>query len=86
MTKLITLSLMIVMSGCAIHDPNDVAGRLGREFAKGEKLMVQCQKNENRCPAYYDFKTKWEAEINNYTTFEAALANHKARVARGYAM
>ena len=48
--------------------------------------MVQCQKNENRCPAYYDFKTKWEAEINNYTTFEAALANHKARVARGYAM
>ena len=86
MSKLIILALFISVAGCAVHDPNDVTGRLSREFAKGEKLMVSCEKNERKCPAYYDFKRQWETEIKHYTTFEAALANHNARVAGGYAM
>ena len=84
MSKLIALSLLLVFSGCAIHDPNDDAGRISREFAKGEKLMVKCEKNKSKCPAYLEFKTQWETEMRHITTFEAALANHKARVARGY--
>lgn len=86
MSKLVLPALLVAIAGCAIHDPNDVTGRLNREFAKGEKLMVNCEKNEKKCPAYYDFKRQWEIEVKNYTTFEAALANHKARVAGGYAM
>ncbi|MEY8120880.1 MULTISPECIES: hypothetical protein [unclassified Falsihalocynthiibacter] len=85
MSKLVIFTLLTIISGCALHDPNDVAGRLSREFAKGEKLMLACEKNEKKCPAYFDFKRKWESEINNYTTFEAALAKHKARAASGYA-
>lgn len=86
MLKLASIPLLLIISGCAIHDPNDVAGRLGREFDKGEKLMDACEKNEHKCPSYYDFKRKWEAEINNYTAFEVALAKHRARIASGYDM
>jgi len=78
------LSLILLVAGCAIHDPNDDAGRLSREFDKGEKLMIACQEDEKKCLKYMKFKRQWEREINYYTTFEAALANHRARVARGY--
>jgi len=75
---------IFLMAGCALHDPNDDAGRLSREFDKGEKLMIACQENARKCPKYNNFKAEWEREMMHYTTFEAALANHKARVARGY--
>ena len=78
------LSLIVLMTGCAIHDPNDVAGRLSREFDEGEKLMIACQENVNKCPKYEAFKAEWEREMKHYITFEAALANHKARVKQGY--
>ncbi|WP_299355832.1 hypothetical protein [uncultured Shimia sp.] len=86
MPKLIVLPFLIVLMGCSVHDPNDGAGRLSREFAKGEKLMIKCQENERKCPAYYEFKAEWEREVRHYTTFEAALAKHKARTAQGYAV
>ena len=78
------LPAIFLMAGCALHDPNDDAGRLSREFDKGEKLMIACQENARKCPKYNNFKAEWEREMMHYTTFETALANHKARVARGY--
>ena len=86
MLKQVLLPVMVFMAGCTFHDPNDVASRLSHEFDKGEKLMNACAKNENRCPAYYEFKRQWEADFANYTTFEAALAKHKARKASGLAV
>ncbi len=84
MLKSSLLVLCVATFGCAIHDPNDAVGRLNREFDKGEKLMIACQGNEQKCPKYEAFKEEWEREIKHYTTFESALANHRARVARGY--
>jgi hypothetical protein len=84
MLKSSLLVLCLATAGCAIHDPNDVVGRVNREFDKGEKLMIACQKNEQKCPKYQAFKEQWEREVNHYTTFESALANHRARVAYGY--
>ena len=79
-----SISLIFLIAGCALHDPNDDAGRLSREFDKGEKLMIACQENARKCTKYNNFKAEWEREMMHYTTFETALANHKARVARGY--
>ncbi|QJF51857.1 hypothetical protein [Roseobacter ponti] len=86
MKYLAPLIMTALLAGCAIHDPADVAGKLSREFDKGERLMIACQKNESRCPRYEAFKQEWEREVDYLTTFEAALANHKARIARGYSV
>ncbi len=86
MLKSITLAACLTVSACAIHDPNDGAGKLSREFAAGEKLMNDCNIRQKNCPEWYKFKAEWEAELNGLTTFEAALANHKARLAKGLAV
>lgn len=75
-----------LLAGCAIHDPADVAGELIPEFDQGERLMIACQKNGSGCPGYETFKQKWGREVDYLTTFEAALATHKARIARGYSV
>ena len=86
MLKTVAIALCLTVAACAVHDPNDVAGRLTREFEAGEKLMNDCDTKEKNCPKWYQFKKDWEAEMSNYTTFEAALARHKARVAQGLAV
>lgn len=83
MLKTIAFAACVAVAGCAIHDPNDATGRMSREFAKGEKLMNNCYDRQANCSKYYKFKKQWETEMNNLTTFENALANHKARLASG---
>jgi hypothetical protein len=86
MLKSIALASFLALAACAVNDPNDVAGVLSREFATGEKLMNDCTIRQKKCDKWYEFKSNWEGELNNMVTFEAALANHKARQARGLAV
>ncbi len=86
MMKTVVVALCMAVAACTVHDPNDDAGRMSREFATGEKLMNDCNVRQKNCSKYIDFKNAWEAEVNNFTTFENALTNHKARVAKGLAV
>ena len=86
MLKTVAIALCLTVAACAVHDPNDVAGQLTREFEAGEKLMNDCNNKKKNCPKWFQFKKDWEAELNNYVTFEVALERHKARVAQGLAV
>lgn len=83
MFRTVLFTACITLTACTVHDPNDAVGRVTREFEQGEKLMNSCKQENKKCSNWYQFKKEWEAEIGNYTTFEVALARHKARVANG---
>ncbi|CUH41545.1 hypothetical protein [Ruegeria atlantica] len=78
MLRTMALLALFVIAAC-----DSRTERLSREYQIGEELMIDCQENGQRCPEYRNFKKRFEANVDNVTTFERSLATHKARIARG---
>jgi len=72
------IALPLVVAACTEGYTAGYSDGMQLEYQVGEELMDNCVERGFECWRWLEFKTRWELNVDQLTTFEASLARYKA--------